>query len=94
MPPTVMPESIMDDLFRDRRPSASPVDDDYATPLSRDSLVEANNRLRAATPRYQLDRRNTGISTLAVQRHRSRQAGSGDFDSIGSYLEFLQGSGG
>jgi hypothetical protein len=82
----------VDSVFRDRRPSASPAEDDYSTPVHRDSLIDANARLRAATPAYQLDRRNTTISTLAVQRHRSRQAGSGDFASVGHYLEFLQGS--
>lgn len=83
----------MDDMFRDRRPSAAPAEDDYSTPVNRDSLIDANNRLRAATPAYQLDRRNTRISTLAVQRHRARNDGRGDFASVGHYLEFLQGSG-
>jgi hypothetical protein len=82
----------MDSLFNDRRPSASPGDDDYSTPVSRDSLVDANARLRAATPAYHLDRRNTSISTLAVQRHRARNDGRGDFASVGSYLEHLLGS--
>lgn len=80
------------EYFRDRRPSAEPGDDDYSKPVNRDTLVDANNRLRAATPAYKLERRNTNISTLAVQRHRSRMAGSGDFASVGHYLEFLQGS--
>ena len=80
------------DSFHDRRPSAAPGDDDYATPVNRDSLIDANNRLRAATPRYQLDRRNTSISTLAVQRHRARNDGRGDFASVGHYLDFLQGT--
>jgi hypothetical protein len=59
--------------------------------VNRATLVEANARLRSATPPYKLDRRNTSISTLAVQRHRSREAGSGDFPSVGHYLEFLHG---
>lgn len=80
------------DYFRDRRASADPGDDDYSRPLNRATLVDANNRLRAATPPYRRERRNTNIATLAVQRHRSRQAGSGDFESIGHYLEFLQGT--
>lgn len=78
--------------FNDRRPSAAPVDEDYATPVHRDSLVDANARLRSATPAYKLDLRNTSISTLAVQRHRARMSGLGDFASVGHYLEFLQGS--
>jgi hypothetical protein len=78
--------------FNDRRVSAEPQDDDYATPLSRGSLVDANNRLRAATPAYREDRQNTSISTLAVQRHRSRMSGTGDFRSVGEYLEFLSGA--
>lgn len=78
--------------FNDRRGCASPCDDDYATPVNRDSLVDANARLRGATPPYRLDDKNRSISTLAVQRHRSRNAGQGDFESIGSYLEFVQGA--
>lgn len=79
------------DYFRDRRASAQPGEDDYTRPVNRATLVEANARLRSATPRYKLDRRNTNIATLAVQRHRSREAGSGDFASVGHYLEFLHG---
>jgi hypothetical protein len=82
----------MDSVFNDRRPSASPGDDDYSTPVNRDTLIDANARLRAATPHYQRDRRNTTISTLAVQRHRARMSGLGDFASVGHYLDFLQGS--
>jgi hypothetical protein len=84
----------VDDLFNDRRPSAKPTDDDYCTPVCRDSLVDANARIRAATPAYRLDDRNIGIRTLAVQRHRSRRSGTGDFRSVGDYLEFLQGAAG
>ena len=75
------------DYFNDRRPCASPCDDDYAKLVTRDTLVDANARLRDATPRYRLNDRNQSISTLAVQRHRSRRAGSGDFASVGHYLE-------
>lgn len=78
--------------FNDRRACASPSDDDYSTPVGRDTLVDANARLRGATPAYKLERRNTSIATLAVQRHRARSDGRGDFASVGHYLEFLQGS--
>lgn len=84
--------ATVDDLFNDRRPSASPGDDDYSRPVNRATLIDANDRLRAATPAYKLDRRNTNISTLAVQRHRSRMSGTGDFASVGHYLDFLQGT--
>jgi len=77
--------------FNDRRPSSEPCDDDYATPVSRATLIDANARVRAATPAYRESRQNTAISTLAVQRHRSREAGGGDFGSIGEYLEFVRG---
>lgn len=77
------------DYFNDRRPCASPCDDDYAVPLSRESLVDANARLRGATPVYRQEHRSRSISTLAVQRHRSRRAGQGDFASIGHYLEYF-----
>ena len=77
--------------FNDRRVSASPSEDDYATPVTRTTLIEANDRVRRATPEYHLDGTNTGIRTLAVQRHRARNDGRGDFDSVGSYLEFVQG---
>lgn len=82
----------MDSLFNDRRASARPGDDDYSTPVNRDTLVEANARLRNATHAYHLDGRNTQISTLAVQRHRARNDGRGDFASVGHYLDFLQGT--
>ena len=79
--------------FNDRRPCASPSDDDWSTPVTRESLVDANARLRGATPQYRLDHRNRSISTLAVQRFRSRESGEGDFASVGEYLEFLHGAG-
>lgn len=79
------------DYFNDRRPSAAPCDDDYSTPVSRGTLIDANARVRAATPAYRMSRQNTAISTLAVQRHRSREAGAGDFASVGEYLEFVTG---
>lgn len=79
------------DYFNDRRASSVPCDDDYDTPVSRGSLVDANARVRAATPAYRMPRQNTAISTLAVQRHRSREAGAGDFGSVGEYLEFVTG---
>ena len=82
----------MDSLFNDRRPNARPGDDDYATPVNRASLVDANARLRNATLAYHLNDKNTQISTLAVQRHRSRMSGTGDFASVGHYLDFLQGT--
>lgn len=83
----------MDEWFFDRRPHAAPGESDFVTPLTRSAVHEANERIRAATPDYHMDRRNTRIDTLAVQRHRSRRSGSGDFDSIGHYLEFMQGQG-
>lgn len=92
MPRTVMLDTTVDDLFNDRRPSARPAEDDYSTPVNRMTLVDANARLRSATPAYMADRKNTQISTLAVQRHRARIDGRGDFASVGHYLDFLQGS--
>lgn len=80
------------DYFNDRRACAAPCDDDYAKPVGRDSLVDANARVRMATPAYRMSRQNTTISTLAVQRHRARSDGRGDFASVGDYLEFLQGT--
>jgi hypothetical protein len=80
------------DYFNDRRPYGGPREEDYQTPVSRDSLVDANARLRDATPQYRLDDRNRTIRTLAVQRHRSRRSGEGDFASVGEYLEFLAGA--
>jgi len=83
---------VVDDLFNDRRPSARPTDGDYATPVHRASLIDANARLRSATPAYHLGDRHVQIRTLAVQRHRSRESGTGDFASIGEYLDHvLQG---
>lgn len=80
------------DYFNDRRPYGGPRDEDYGTPVSRETLVGANARLRDATPQYRLGDKNRSIATLAVQRHRSRRAGQGDFASVGEYLEFLAGA--
>jgi hypothetical protein len=80
------------DYFNDRRPHAGPGDDDYSKPVNRDTLIDANARVRNATPAYRLDDRHVQIRTLAVQRHRARNDGRGDFASVGHYLEFLQGS--
>lgn len=82
----------MDELFNDRRPHAGPTDDDYSTPVTRTTMIGANDRIRTATPQYHLDDRNTQISTLAVQRHRARNDGRGDFASVGEYLEFVTGA--
>lgn len=83
----------MDELFNDRRPHAGPVDDDYSTPVTKTTLTQAHARIWAATPEYRMDDTRTGIRTLAVQRHRARRSGGDDFDSVGSYLEFVTGSG-
>lgn len=81
---------MCDNCFFDRRPHAAPGEGDFIVPLSRASVNKANDRIRAATPQYHMDGRNTEIRTLSVQRHRARNAGHGDFDSIGDYLSFLQ----
>lgn len=83
---------MCDQCFRDRRPHAAPGEGDFLTPMNRTEVARANDRVRAATPAYHLDGRNTQLSTLAVQRHRARQAGRGDFESVGHYLEFVTGA--
>lgn len=80
------------DFFNERRPSPSREGDDDRL-LNRDSLIEANNQIRASTPAYRLDDVNTKIRTTAVQRHRARRAGQQDFSSISEYKSFICGTG-
>lgn len=77
--------------FHDRRPHARPDDDDYATPLTRQTVADANARVRAAQPDYRLADTEHSLRNLTVKRHRARKAEQGDFDSVGSYLEFVTG---
>lgn len=79
------------ECFSDRRPHAVPGEEDFLTPLNRTEVHRANERIRAATPQYHMDARNTHIDTTAVQRHRARRSGRGDFETIGHYLEFMTG---
>ncbi len=79
------------DFYNDRRPSARREGDD-ARSLDRASLKDANSRIRSAAPAYQAEDVNRKIRTVAVQRHRGRQAGRGDFSSVGAYVDFICGS--
>lgn len=83
-------------FYNDRRPAVAG-DHEWATlnqaPLDRDGLRAANARLRAAAPAYRQDDVNRQIRTTAVQRHRARQAGHGDYATVGGYLSFMTGAG-
>lgn len=77
--------------FNDRRPQVSPDDDDYATPLTRQGVANANARVRAAQPDYRIGDTDHSLRNLTVQRHRARKAERGDFATVGEYLEFVTG---
>jgi len=80
---------MCDNCFHDRRPHSAPGEGDFVEPLSRQSVAKANSRLRLATPDYHRSALEQTIRDQTVQRHRARQAGRGDFDSVGSYLEHM-----
>lgn len=75
--------------FHDRRPSAHPTDDDFMAPVTRQSIAEANVRLRTATPDYRAQDMESRITDQAKRRHRARQTGHGDFETVGDYLAHL-----
>jgi hypothetical protein len=79
------------DFFNVRRPSPLR-EGDGDRPLDRDSLTEANARIRASAPAYRADAVNTKIRTTAVQRHRARRAGGDDFGTVGEYVNFICGT--
>lgn len=80
------------DFYNDRRPD--PRDDgDAEHPLDRDSLRNANARLRASAPAYRQEEINRKIRTTAVRRHRARKAGrDDDFRSTAEYVNFIWGA--
>jgi hypothetical protein len=79
------------EFFHERRPSPGREGDD-AVPVNSETLRDVNARIRAATPAYQQDELNTKIRTTAVQRHRARQAGDGDFSCASEYINFITGT--
>lgn len=79
------------EFYRERRPS--PVrDGDDAVPVNARTLRDVNRRIRAATPAYRQDDLYVKIRTTAVQRHRARKAGHGDFSSASEYISFICGT--
>lgn len=79
------------DFYNDRRLSPHR-EGDAERPLDRDSLKDANARIREATPLYRADDVNRKIRGAAVQRHRTRKAGGTDFTSVGEYMNFICGT--
>lgn len=79
------------ELYHERRPSPR-ADDDDSTPVNARTLRDVNARIRAATPAYKQDDLYVKIRTTAVQRHRSRKAGHGDFSSASEYISFICGT--
>lgn len=81
----------MSDFYNDRRPRPEK-DGDDETPLTKYAIADANRRILEAVPDHKRDVINTRIRTAAVQRHRWRQRGEGDFDSIAEYTQFIYGT--
>jgi hypothetical protein len=81
----------MSDFYNDRRSRPIPGESDSAS-LDKASVTDANRRILEAAPAYRHAEINRKIKTTAVQRHRSRAAGQGDFDTISEYTNFIYGT--
>lgn len=86
----------MTDLFKDRRPQGhKPTDEDYGTPLTHTSLVEANRRFRQSGVQAVVGT-DTGVADRIVKRtvktrFNARRKGFEEFESVGAYLDYLNG---
>lgn len=78
-------------FYNDRRPRPER-DGDDSVYLDKASVTEANRHILDSTPAYRHEEINRKIKTTAVQRFRARAAGSGDFDSIEQYKNFIVGT--
>ena len=79
---------------RDRRPSGHlPGPDDFETPLTRQALTEANRRFKESgvplAAGNDPEEAARLIRKATKTRFNSRRRDVGDFDSVGSYLEYL-----
>jgi hypothetical protein len=80
----------MAEFYHERRPR-SVKDGDDSLALTKQTVTAANDHILGAVPDYrhaEIDRR---IKTAAVQRHRARASGVGDFSSISEYKNFIYG---
>jgi hypothetical protein len=82
--------------IRDRRPSGHlPAPDDYETPLTRTSLVEANRRFRLtgvqAAAGNDLVEADRLVKRTIKERFNGRRKGYEDFPTVGDYLAYLNG---
>lgn len=80
------------EFFNDRSRSAHREGDDDRA-LDKDSLREANSRLRSSAPDYRKDTVRRQIRNTAVRRHRARKSGQEAFRTVGEYLNFMTGAG-
>jgi hypothetical protein len=79
-------------LFNDRRPAEHlPTEEDYERPLDRSALAEANKRFRhSGVPSVihsDPDAAHQRIREVTKLRRKGQQ-----FNSVGEYLEFLNGT--
>jgi hypothetical protein len=83
----------MTEVFRDRRANAKPRDEDYETPLTRTTLVEANRRFRQdgvqAVVGKDTEAANRIVKHTIKTRFNARRKGFEEFESVGAYLEYL-----
>lgn len=85
----------MDDLFRDRRTNAKSRDEDYDIPLTRTTLTDANRRFRQSGVQAVIGH-NPGeadrlIKKTIKERFNDRRKGFEDFETVGEYLDYLNG---
>jgi len=81
----------MADFYNDRRSRPVSGESDSAS-LNKATVTDANRRILDAAPAYRLPELDRKIKTTAVQRHRSRASGEGDFSSIEQYINFVYGT--
>lgn len=77
--------------FNDRRPHLDVRAEDYETPVTRQTVTQANARLRAAMISPDAERGQQQITKTIQQRYRERKrAGQEPFGSVGEYLEAMK----
>lgn len=79
--------------FNDRRRNARPDPEDYDRPLTRETLIEANRKFRENGVQDVIgtdpDTADKIIRRTVKERFNRRRRLTGDFDTVGEYLEWL-----
>lgn len=81
----------MNDFFNARHPRPER-EGDSDIPVTKYAVARANQDILDCVPEHKRSEFNTKIRTAAVQRHRWRNRGDGDFESIEQYKQFIYGT--